>query len=501
VIFLVYSCSKEEIEPIQLKSEQQDLIISANEVAGLKEALHASLRIDQHGGFSVYQASEHTASEFTIDYEHVRQKIDSSGNILFTFGLFDKDNDPKTFMNMILKKDIDHGYQTPYILKFEMTEEFFNEFQFSHSLLNFEGTIKKLAFAQNSQPATYQANIENTRSSTSTVSCPDGNTIEMSNQQRKHDQTTTNELGDNPGSSGTIITTYEICEYFLVTTTWLVNGGTEFAYTYEDTTIEVECTTETISEDFNQLSANTGSDPCDALNDDVGVFYPNSIIDVEELIDDLLLRPCMQQLMPEIKGLSKGMGYMINKFKLTSTPNNPITVQNWKLQDGNLGGQSTGQTSSVYNKTTFTVTSTFDSQAFKKASDLSWARTILHEGVHAYMVAFYSQNRSSFMGTYPQMVKDWGIYQNWNDTHHEEFARSLVQDIAKALEEFGKGRGYNHNYQFYEDMAWAGLQTTSTFQSLPASDQNRILNTIAIELTGKDSNGNTKTQKGQNAGC
>jgi hypothetical protein len=277
VIFLVYSCSKEEIEPIQLKSEQQDLIISANEVAGLKEALHASLRIDQHGGFSVYQASEHTASEFTIDYEHVRQKIDSSGNILFTFGLFDKDNDPKTFMNMILKKDIDHGYQTPYILKFEMTEEFFEEFQFSHSLLNFEGTIKKLAFSQNSQPATFQANIENTRSSTSTVSCPDGNTIEMSNQQRKHDQTTTNELGDNPGSSGTIITTYEICEYFLVTTTWLVNGGTEFAYTYDDTTIEVECTTETISEDFNQLSANTGSDPCDALNDDVGVFYPNNL--------------------------------------------------------------------------------------------------------------------------------------------------------------------------------------------------------------------------------
>jgi hypothetical protein len=50
-------------------------------------------------------------------------------------------------------------------------------------------------------------------------------------------------------------------------------------------------------------------------------------------------------------------------------------------------------------------------------------------------------------------------------------------------------------------MAWAGLHTTSTFTSLNPADQTRILNTISIELTGKDLNGNNQSQKGTNAGC
>lgn len=61
--------------------------------------------------------------------------------------------------------------------------------------------------------------------------------------------------------------------------------------------------------------------------------------------------------------------------------------------------------------------------------------------------------------------------------------------------------GYALGRQFYEDMAWAGLQGTSAFSNLPSSVQTRILNTIATELTGSDINGNTRTQKGQNAGC
>jgi hypothetical protein len=32
-------------------------------------------------------------------------------------------------------------------------------------------------------------------------------------------------------------------------------------------------------------------------------------------------------------------------------------------------------------------------------------------------------------------------------------------------------------------------------------EKNRILNTIAVELTGKDTNGNPQTQNGTDAGC
>ena len=99
------------------------------------------------------------------------------------------------------------------------------------------------------------------------------------------------------------------------------------------------------------------------------------------------------------------------------------------------------------------------------------------------------------------MVEDWGVLQNWNGVHHEEFSRNLVIPIAVALESYGINKGYNLSKQFYEDMAWAGLQDTAAFKALPSSVQKRILDTIATELTGKDIGGNTKEQKGENAGC
>jgi len=39
------------------------------------------------------------------------------------------------------------------------------------------------------------------------------------------------------------------------------------------------------------------------------------------------------------------------------------------------------------------------------------------------------------------------------------------------------------------------------FTSLSSRKKNRILNTIKVELTGKDLNGNSKTQNGNDAGC
>jgi len=50
-------------------------------------------------------------------------------------------------------------------------------------------------------------------------------------------------------------------------------------------------------------------------------------------------------------------------------------------------------------------------------------------------------------------------------------------------------------------MSWAGLQGTPAFNNLSSTVQSRILDTNSIELTGKNINGNTKTQKGSNAGC
>jgi hypothetical protein len=172
------------------------------------------------------------------------------------------------------------------------------------------------------------------------------------------------------------------------------------------------------------------------------------------------------------------------------------------LKDGALtAGTGLTDPPALYNKSTGTISTTFDSQAWLNATELSWARTILHESIHAYLSVYFSSDPKNFVLTYSQMVQDWGTLQNWNDVHHEEFARSLVNQIANSLEEYAVSKGYNLPRQFYEDMSWSGLQSTSTFQNLPASDQKRILDVIAVELTGADTQGNTQAQKGTNAGC
>ena len=216
----------------------------------------------------------------------------------------------------------------------------------------------------------------------------------------------------------------------------------------------------------------------------------------EEQIDMSNLNPCMQTIVTDIKTLTNDINGIITKFSGTSPG------YNWELKDGSLTG-GTGATNppAAYNHSTGTITTTFDSQAWKDATDLSWARTILHETVHAFLAAEFAISRPNWVATYPQMVAEWGRLQNWNAVHHEEMGRSIINEISLSLQELGAKKGYNFSTQFYDDLSWGGLQNTSTFQSLSPTEQKRILDVIATELTGKDSQGVNKTQKGTNAGC
>tara|TARA_B110000208_G_scaffold24728_3_gene31832 strand:+ start:1341 stop:2729 length:1389 start_codon:yes stop_codon:yes gene_type:complete len=233
----------------------------------------------------------------------------------------------------------------------------------------------------------------------------------------------------------------------------------------------------------------------------MGTAYANyyrgkAIKGFDEKIDDKNLKPCLQNIINDLKKVSGSPGNMVAKFS------GSFPGYNWEVKSGSLtGGTAQTDAPSYYNSATGSISTTFDSQSWSNATNLSWARTIIHASIHAYLASYYKISRPNWIATYPQMVQDWGAMQSWNDVHHEEIARSLVKSVAVALESYGINKGFNLSKQFYEDMSWAGLQETSTFKALPSSDQKRILDTIATELTGKDINGNNKTQKGKNAGC
>jgi len=212
-------------------------------------------------------------------------------------------------------------------------------------------------------------------------------------------------------------------------------------------------------------------------------------------IKDAKLKACLKKILDNLKKTTSSPGNMISNFSGSTESTN----FNWTVQTGPLYGP-TGSTSPPYNPVTG-VTTTFDSQNYPEATDLSWARTILHEAIHAYLITYFATSRPSWIATYPEMVKDWGIKQNWNAVHHEEIGRSLVTYIGDALEVYAVSQGYKLSKEFYQDMAWGGLQETDAFKDLPKKDQERISNVLQTELTGLNTDGDQIPQKGKKAGC
>lgn len=97
--------------------------------------------------------------------------------------------------------------------------------------------------------------------------------------------------------------------------------------------------------------------------------------------------------------------------------------------------------------------------------------------------------------TYPQMLEEWGK-STFNKAQHEEIARTLINSISVALENYGIDKGYKLDKQFYQDMAWGGLEETDVFKALPEAQRKRISDTVNIELHGKRHGRKVKTAKG-----
>ncbi|WP_131537141.1 hypothetical protein [Pedobacter nototheniae] len=231
-----------------------------------------------------------------------------------------------------------------------------------------------------------------------------------------------------------------------------------------------------------------------------GVFYRK--------IDKTGLKKCMSDILTNITyETENGIAAVIKKFS-GETPG-----YNWTVKEGVLPSDVNGITSPLYDRTTGTVTTTFDSGKFNDASDLSVARTMMHESIHAYLIAFFKTDQQSFITTYPEMVNEWGTYQNWNETHHSQFVKTFVSDLGIALQGYGIGRGYDFSDQFYQDLAWGGLThtldasgnpiETSWFKSAVPNpnDRKRILDNIQAEQYGKDTEGKLKAKRGRSANC
>ncbi|MGI4821586.1 MAG: hypothetical protein ACRYFV_10290 [Janthinobacterium lividum] len=217
----------------------------------------------------------------------------------------------------------------------------------------------------------------------------------------------------------------------------------------------------------------------------------------DETIDDSQLSPCMVAVMDNVKGLSNGrIADIITKFA------GQRPGYNWIVKDGSLKPGTNGSTSS-YDKSSQSVTTIFGPSHFQQATDLSIARTIIHESIHAYLGAFFADDPNLANAAYSDMVMAYVTHINSsaNNLQHDEMVRAWVQDIADALQQYGIGKGYTLPTSFYAALAWGGLEGTRAFKNMPLSDQNAIRDVILSELNGTDSAGNLKSPSGNLAGC
>ena len=101
----------------------------------------------------------HDAYEFDIDWGQVLQLIDTLGTQTYTFRIQDYENDPYSFYNLYMKYDETGNAHEPYLLQYDMSDDFRLEYESTLSLDNFSGTITKYFLNRSSLNQGSSANL------------------------------------------------------------------------------------------------------------------------------------------------------------------------------------------------------------------------------------------------------------------------------------------------------------------------------------------------------
>lgn len=191
-------------------------------------------------------------------------------------------------------------------------------------------------------------------------------------------------------------------------------------------------------------------------------------------IKDDLVHESLKQILAGITALKAGkIGAIINIF-LTNTTN-----WNWVITEGYLPEDVNGQTQ----LTSGVAVTTLDYSKLKNATNLSVARTMIHEMIHAYLTLYFQYNTINANKEYPEIVTAWQASKtpDYNKIQHIEIEKNFVEDIAESLNEFGQNAGLiSITESVYHDLAWGGLDFESNVL-LTKAEKQRIQYRLSAE--------------------
>ena len=197
---------------------------------------------------------------------------------------------------------------------------------------------------------------------------------------------------------------------------------------------------------------------------DENIIYDNSLNDY----------PCHKKIIKDaINSCSPLSQLVLNLFESNDGVN--LIIKASDLGPINSGPNASTTPTSSYNSNTQTcdITITFNENYLENATDISIARTSIHESLHAILIYLFEQDLlyspngniiEGFEGFVDAYINyQLGLPSNLNTAHHELLV-IFVEDIAESLSFFSVEHGYNnYTFEYYKKMSWSGLTTMDSF--------------------------------------
>ncbi len=184
----------------------------------------------------------------------------------------------------------------------------------------------------------------------------------------------------------------------------------------------------------------------------------------------------LTQVLNKVQALQLGkVGAIVDQFDLTKN-------WDWIIEEGSLP-EYTNAVTQLSTKGAYTI---IDMDKLIYATELSIARTIIHEMVHAHLLLSFKYNNVKASLEYPGIVRAWAatLTPDYNAIQHQEMAESFVDDIALALKEYNYNENRFTDNSVYTDLAWGGLDFENN-ESLNDDDRKHIETTLAkAQLNG-----------------
>jgi len=464
--------------------------VTAEDIPEVTSSLLNQLGLRKGGqGFSVYTEGQELGIE--IDWNRIKQLIDTTGKQTYTLAVKDKDNDPKTFYNLIFQLTPDNEPYKPYLLKYSMDDDFAAAYYSGEANFgNFKGTVQKIILH----------NIAN-RSSTENIFSDDGEKTVAADDCPNTTQFNGSNGGGNSGGGSNTGTLPDDeaqwqCEVFIQETDWYdcltpdcsvkVYDETTYVITYENCQL------------VSAMSTPTDDDSCKQKDDELPIIEPEMAATLWERgiceTETFKNNECLQAVWSTLK--ETDLAYKNLTDFITSEPFAELCFD---VQD-TITGLSNAKTiiRGTLAEPKFTIA--MNKNRLNKTK-LELARTILHETIHAELGAIIIKAEQvggfeAYLKKNPNEERFVALWNFINDNQdifseylqHNYMVESYLLSLSESLRElssyllsdsfknqFYQGRKISYNSgenmewdweEFYLALAYVGLHETDAYKSI-----------------------------------